>query len=117
MSNVSLFRGSTQSTKTYSDSFSFEDWSDDDGKADYEAFKNRRTAKRKRVATETNRLRAQKKSKAAQATSIVGRKPLPKNVGRETMFSTDTAGEDADGQDTFLDEPIPEYIEGRKENL
>lgn len=94
-----------------------EAWSDDDGKANYEAFKNRRTAKRKRVAAETNRLRAQKKSKAAQATSIVGRKPLPKRADRETVFSTDTAGEDADGQDTFLDEPIPEYIEARKGNL
>ncbi|KAL1596368.1 hypothetical protein SLS60_009014 [Paraconiothyrium brasiliense] len=101
-----------------SDSFSFGNWSDDDGKADYEAFKNRRTAKRKRAAVETNRLRARKKSKAAQATSIVGRKPLPRKADREgALFSTDTAGEDADGQDTFLDEPIPEYIETRKGKL
>jgi hypothetical protein len=109
--------GITQSTKTYRDSFPFEDWSDDDGKADYEAFKNRRTAKRKRAAAETNRLRGEKKSKAAQATSIVGRKPLPKKSGKEILFSTDTAGEDVDERDTFLDEPIPEYIEERKERL
>ncbi|KAF9732716.1 hypothetical protein PMIN06_002832 [Paraphaeosphaeria minitans] len=100
-----------------SDSFSFENWSDDNGKADYEAFKNRRTAKRKRVAAETNRLRGQKKSKAAQATSIVGRKPLPKKADRDTLFSTDMTGEDADGLDTFLDEPIPEYLEARKGKL
>lgn len=126
--NLGQRRGSTSSrtkngkTKSldsglkYSDSF--EDWSDDDGRADYEAFKNRRTAKRKRAAVETNRLRAQKKSKVAQATSIVGRKALPKKVNAErAVFSTDTAGEEADGQDTYLDEPIPEYIEARRGKL
>ena len=103
-----------------SGSFSFEDWSDDDGKADYEAFKNRHTAKRKRTAVETNRLRAQKKSRAAQATSIVGRKPLPKSKRAHkegAMFGTDTVGGEEDGHDTYLDEPIPEYIETRKETL
>ncbi|KAK3215539.1 hypothetical protein GRF29_8g368204 [Pseudopithomyces chartarum] len=95
---------------------SFDDWSDDDGRADYEAFKNRHTTKRKRVAAETNRLRARKKSRTAQATSIVGRRPLPKNRARDkAMFSTDT--DDDKGQETFLDEPIPEYIEVRKAQL
>lgn len=107
-----------RSNRDRSETVSFDDWSEDDGKAEYEAFKNRKTAKRKRVAVETNRLRAKKKSRDAQASSIVGRRPLPKSRNREgAAFSTDTAGEDADGNDTFLDEPIPEYIEIRKTQL
>ncbi|KAJ4299518.1 hypothetical protein N0V90_004763 [Kalmusia sp. IMI 367209] len=97
------------------DSASFSDWSDDDGTAAYNAFKNRHTNKRKRAAAETHRLRAQKKSRAAATTSIVGRKPLKRKTNRDrAAFSTDTAAED---QETYLDEPIPEYIEARKGKL
>lgn len=93
----------------------FSDWSDDDGKAAYDAFKNRHTAKRKRAAAETSRLRAKKKSRTAAATSIVGRKPLKRKTETErAAFSTDTAGDDPE---TYLDEPIPEYIEARKDKL
>ena len=79
---------------------------------------NRKTAKRKRVAAETNRIRAQKKSKASAASSIIGRKPVPKKREQHeqpdfTGFSTDPT----EGNATFLDDPIPEYIILRHKTL
>lgn len=51
------------------------EWSDEDPRAVYREFKNRKTVKRKRVAAETNRIRAERKTKSSAAASIVGRKP------------------------------------------
>lgn len=65
------------------------------------------------------RIRQQKKSKAAAATSIVGRKPLPKSKqhdAREVAFSTDSVAGDAVDV-TYLDDPIPEYITSRQMHL
>jgi SNF2 family DNA or RNA helicase len=97
------------------------DWSEEDTRAVYQAWKARKTTKRKRVAAETNRIRAQKKSKvaAAAASSIVGRKPPPKQKhgNGPTGFSTDSVAEDADTNATFLDDPIPDYITSRQKNL
>lgn len=70
------------------------------------------------MAGETNRIRAQNKSRAAAATSIVGRKPSRRKAGREKeIFSTDSAVDDLDATSTYLDDPIPEYIEVRKGEL
>ncbi|KAF2677380.1 hypothetical protein K458DRAFT_350411 [Lentithecium fluviatile CBS 122367] len=93
--------------------------SNDDGTTAYTNWKARSTLKRKRAAAETNRIRAQKKSRVAVATSIVGRKALPKKVENEKVgFGTDSVAEDTDIKDaTYLDEPIPEYIEARKVKL
>lgn len=95
------------------------EWSDDDPRAFYRNFKDRKTAKRKRVAEETNRIRAEKKSKITATTSIVGRKPAPKKKTGygPSGFSTDSVAEDAEGAATFLDEPIPEYIISRQRTL
>jgi SNF2 family DNA or RNA helicase len=79
---------------------------------------NRKTAKRKRVAAETNRIRAQKKSKASAASSIVGRKPATKK--REQYEQPDLMGFSTDpteGNTTFLDDPIPEYVISRHKTL
>jgi SNF2 family DNA or RNA helicase len=97
------------------------DWSEEDTRAAYQQWKDRKKNKRKRVAAETNRIRAQKKSKAAAAaaSSIVGRKPPPKakqGYG-PTGFSTDSHVDDAETNDTFLDDPIPDYIAARQQNL
>jgi SNF2 family DNA or RNA helicase len=97
------------------------DWSEEDTRAAYNDWKDRKKNKRKRVAAETTRIRAQKKSKvaAAAASSIVGRKPEPKqrqNYG-PTGFSTDSHAEDATTNATFLDDPIPDYIAARQQNL
>ncbi|RAR02640.1 DNA repair and recombination protein RAD26 [Stemphylium lycopersici] len=95
------------------------EWSDDDTNADYQNWKNRKTLKRKRFAAESNRIRAEKKSKAMAAASIVGRKPPPKKQqddGR-TGFSTDSLAEDGVVAATFLDEPIPDYVLSRQQAL
>lgn len=97
------------------------DWSEDDTRAAYRAWKDRKTTKRKRVAAETNRIRAAKKSKAASAAAskIVGRKPAAKSKhgSAPTGFSTDTVAEDPDPDATFLDDPIPDYFLSRQKNL
>lgn len=97
------------------------EWSDEDTRAVYRDFKNRKTAKRKRVAAETNRIRAVKKSKLGAAASIVGRKPAPKKKPGygPTGLSTDSVAEDAEGPGpaTFLDDPIPDYIIRRQNTL
>lgn len=95
------------------------EWSEEDTRAAYDSWKNRKTLKRKRAAAETVRIRQQKKSKAAAATSIVGRKPLSKSKqqnAREAAFSTDSVVDDA-GDATYLDDPIPEYITSRQKHL
>jgi SNF2 family DNA or RNA helicase len=97
------------------------DWSEEDTRAVYREWKARKTTKRKRVAAETNRIRADKKSKiaAAAASSVVGRKPPPKSKGNHgpTGFSTDSVAEDGEMAAAFLDEPIPEYITYRQKDL
>ncbi|KAF1930638.1 uncharacterized protein M421DRAFT_418929 [Didymella exigua CBS 183.55] len=95
------------------------EWSEEDTLAVYSAWKNRKTLKRKRAAAETVRIRQQKKSKAAVATSIVGRKPPPKSKlqdTREITFSTDSVADEADDA-TFLDDPIPSYVVSRQKTL
>jgi SNF2 family DNA or RNA helicase len=97
------------------------DWSEEDTRAVYQQWKDRKKNKRKRAAAETNRIRAQKKSKAAAAaaSSIVGRKPPPKQKQGHgpTGFSTDSLAEDADTNATYLDDPIPDYVISRQESL
>ncbi|KAF2119691.1 P-loop containing nucleoside triphosphate hydrolase protein [Lophiotrema nucula] len=92
----------------------------DNPEAAYEDFNNRKKRKRKAVQAEASRIRAAKKSKAAAATSIIGRKPLPKkkigNLTRANPLSTASEG-DPDANDAYLDDPIPEYIEARKRKL
>ncbi|OAG17253.1 hypothetical protein CC77DRAFT_1042920 [Alternaria alternata] len=87
--------------------------------AAYKQYKGRRTHNRKRVAAETNRIRAAKKSKASAASSIVGRKAPPKkDTGYgPTGFTTDSLGDDAGPIPTFLDDPIPDYIISRQRSL
>lgn len=97
------------------------EWSDEDTRAVYRTWKDRKTLKRKRVAAETNRLRAQKKSKAAVAAaqSIIGRKPPPKkNALHGTPgLSTDSLTEGPGTSSTYLDEPIPDYLTSRQNAL
>ena len=87
--------------------------------AAYKQYKGRRTHNRKRVAAETNRIRAAKKSKASAVSSIVGRKAPPKkDTGYgPTGFTTDSLGDDAGPTPTFLDDPIPDYIISRQRSL
>ncbi|CAI6334546.1 unnamed protein product [Periconia digitata] len=90
----------------------------DDGDDVYEQFKTRATTKRKRAAAETNRIRAKKKSRAEAATSVVGRKVrVKKQDTHRPMDETDSVLEGSDHNDTFLDDPIPEYIESRRKTL
>lgn len=97
------------------------DWSEEDTRTVYQEWKARKTTKRKRVAAETNRIRAQKKSKVAvaAASTIVGRRlpPKQKHGNGPTGFSTDSVAEDADTNATFLDDPIPDYVTSRQKNL
>jgi SNF2 family DNA or RNA helicase len=90
-----------------------EEWSDEDPRATYAEWKNRKTLKRKLVAAETNRIRAQKKSKAAAASSIIGRKHTQKR--REQRDRTGLSSDPIDA--TFLDDPIPDYVILRQKNL
>jgi SNF2 family DNA or RNA helicase len=95
------------------------EWSDEDPTAVYRDWKESKTLKRKRVAGETNRIRAAKKSKATAAANIVGRKPPPKKAQRHgpTGFSTDSFAEDGAAAFVFLDEPIPDYVISRQQSL
>jgi SNF2 family DNA or RNA helicase len=95
------------------------EWSEEDTKATYKNWKDRKTQKRKRAAAETNRIRAEKKSKVAAAASIVGRKPPPKKDQRHgpTRFSTDSLAEDGGAASAFLDDPIPDYVISRQQSL
>lgn len=101
-------------------------WDDEDPSADYLAFKTRRTQKRKAAAAETNRLRQQKKSRAAQATSIIGRKPVQKkrkaDIGESNQYLNpheipSDSEQKSDARDPFLDDVMPDYIESRKRKL
>jgi SNF2 family DNA or RNA helicase len=70
------------------------------------------------VAAETKRIRTEKKSRAEAATSIVGRKPPPKKRTRHLNAYGNTSGTDHNSeQETFLDEPLPDYVEQRKKKL
>lgn len=95
------------------------DWSDEDTGAVYRNWKERKTLKRKRAAAETNRIRSEKKWKAAAATSIVGRKSTKQKLARSgRSFGTDSISEDADTTNaTYLDEPIPDYFLSRQRHL
>jgi SNF2 family DNA or RNA helicase len=97
------------------------DWSEEDTRAVYQEWKDRKKNKRKLVAAETNRIRAQKRSKiaAAAASSVVGRKPMAKKRQHHgpTGFSTDTPADEADANATFLDDPVPDYITSRQRSL
>ncbi|USP76280.1 hypothetical protein yc1106_03554 [Curvularia clavata] len=96
------------------------EWSEEDTRAVYQNWKERKTLKRKRIAAETNRIRAEKKSKAAAAAtaSIIGRKPVPKKHQNDgpTGFSTDSLAEDS-GETPYLDDPIPDYMIARQQVL
>lgn len=95
-------------------------WSEEDPSADYIAFKARKTLKRKAVAAETNRLRKQKKSRAAASTAIIGRKPQAQTKiasKANVSFSAGSGTEKDTDKETFLDEPTPEYIESRRRKL
>ncbi|KAF2730941.1 hypothetical protein EJ04DRAFT_28479 [Polyplosphaeria fusca] len=83
--------------------------------AAYREFNERKTAKRKRVAAETNRIRAAKKSKAAAATSIIGRKPTKKRQGDDARGQNPYSISEA--EETYLDDPTPEYIEARRKEI
>ncbi|KAF2186660.1 hypothetical protein K469DRAFT_706647 [Zopfia rhizophila CBS 207.26] len=102
------------------------EWSSEDPTAAYREFKNRKVLKRKRVAAETKRIRAEKKSCVAAATSIIGRKPLPTKRSRDTertgrralkVFGDGSDSERGEGNDALLDDDVPEYIESRKRKL
>ncbi|KAF1935324.1 hypothetical protein EJ02DRAFT_439319 [Clathrospora elynae] len=95
------------------------EWSEEDTRTVFQNWKDRKTLKRKRVAAETNRIRAEKKSKAAAAASIVGRKPRPKKGERHgpAGFNTDYLVEDGGATTAYLDDPIPDYIISRQRNL
>jgi SNF2 family DNA or RNA helicase len=95
------------------------EWSEEDTRAAYDNWKNRKKLKRKRAAAETVRIRQQKKSKAAAATSVVGRK-LPSKSNRQNAhdIAFDTNGVAGDAEDTtYLDDPIPEYVLSRQKHL
>ncbi|KAF2465267.1 uncharacterized protein BDR25DRAFT_295355 [Lindgomyces ingoldianus] len=99
---------------------------DEDPEAAYKEFKNRRTLKRKRVAAETKRIRSEKKSKAAAATSIIGRKLQAKNPSKDaerarpgelSLFGDDSNSERDAGNETYLDDPPPDYVDSRRRKL
>ncbi|EUC42795.1 hypothetical protein COCMIDRAFT_102617 [Bipolaris oryzae ATCC 44560] len=94
------------------------EWSEEDTRAAYQNWKERKTLKRKRVAAETSRIRAEKKSKAAAAASIVGRKASSRKHQGDgpTGFSTDSLADDS-AITPFLDDPIPDYILSRQQAL
>jgi SNF2 family DNA or RNA helicase len=95
------------------------EWSEEDTRAAYDNWKNRKKLKRKRAAAETVRICQQKKSKAAAATSVVGRK-LPSKSNRQNAhdIAFDTNGVAGDAEDTtYLDDPIPEYVLSRQKHL
>lgn len=114
-------RGETSEDDTQSDDMSEqEDAFDffDDGEDAYAKFKNRKTLKRKRQAAETNRVRAKKKTRAEAATSVVGRKVRAKKpVADRPILEANNVLDGMDDDDTFLDDPIPEYIENRRKTL
>ncbi|KAF2263594.1 hypothetical protein CC78DRAFT_568920 [Lojkania enalia] len=97
------------------------EWSDWDPTAAYREFKERKTLKRKRVAAETSRIRAEKKFKAAVATSIIGRRLQQKKLKRysenKALIGLSTASESDENKVTYLDDPAPTYIEARKRKL
>ena len=95
------------------------EWSEEDTRAAFENWKNRKTLKRKRVAAEAVRIRQHKKSKVAAATSVVSQKPLCKlkQRNRHAVASRIDSGVGGGDDTTYLDEPIPEYITARYEHL
>ncbi|ORY06904.1 SNF2 family N-terminal domain-domain-containing protein [Clohesyomyces aquaticus] len=93
------------------------DMFDDDMVAAYKQFKNRRTLKRKRVAAETKRIRADKKSKTNAATSIIGRKQMVKKARKDVERSVLTGSDHDEGNDAYLDDPTPDYIDSRRRKM
>ncbi|KAG9194029.1 DNA excision repair protein ERCC-6-like 2 [Alternaria panax] len=85
-----------------------------DPDAAFKGFKGRKMNNRKRVAAETNRIRAARKSKAVTASSIVGRRAPPK---KDTGFATDSIGDEAGAAPAFLDDTIPDYVVTRQRSL
>ena len=99
---------------------SVSDWETQDPQAVYKESKARKALKRKRTAAETSRIRAQKKSRAAAASSIIGRKPPPRRLTVHGGSNGSSGGSDPEqdgGNETFLDDPIPEYILARQKHL
>ncbi|KAF2013922.1 hypothetical protein BU24DRAFT_424940 [Aaosphaeria arxii CBS 175.79] len=96
----------------------------EDPEATYRQYQESKKLKRKRVAAETKRIRTSKKSRAAAATSVVGRKPRKKleinphkNDTIRDVLDSYRAASDSEQEETYLDDPIPEYIESRKRKM
>ncbi len=86
------------------------EWSDDDGEAVYNQFKNRKTLKRKRAAAST------RKAKALAADAVVGRKAgkLTDNKSR-TAKKSRHYGDDSD--EDLMEGTLPDYLQGRKQRF
>ena len=92
------------------------DWSDDeDREAAYNQFKNRKSLKRKRIATESRKARAVATSRASAESSVVGRKPKRQQIvpgeSRKPSLKRQHGSSD---EDELMDENLPDYIKDRK---
>lgn len=96
-------------------------WSDDeDAGAAYEALKNRKSLKRKRVADQTRKARAViAAGSKGNSKSMVGRRIRKKveDAADEANAKRLTAHGESTDEDELLDEALPDYIKERKEKF
>lgn len=94
-------------------------WSDDDdAEAAYNAFKSRKSLKRKRAAAETKKAKAAATKTKAASSSMVGRRKRGSDavadVARLSLDKNDARATDSDSEGQLMDEALPEYLKNRK---
>ncbi|KAI4087005.1 MAG: hypothetical protein LQ344_007101 [Seirophora lacunosa] len=80
-------------------------WSDDDSEDAYDKLRDRKNAKRKRVAAPKRR------TKAAKEDQIVGRRPRRNGAKKDSVKSRDLG---ADSEEDLMEHTLPDYLQRRK---
>ncbi|KAI9704901.1 MAG: hypothetical protein M1836_006681 [Candelina mexicana] len=86
------------------------EWSDDDGEAVYNQFKNRKTLKRKRAAASTRRARA-----ISTATGV-GQK-AGKFTGKNSRTAKNQRRYGDDSDEELMEDTLPKYLQSRKKRF
>ncbi|KAF2494215.1 hypothetical protein BU16DRAFT_463647 [Lophium mytilinum] len=96
-----------------------EAYESEDPEAAYNAFRNRKTVQRKKVAADTRKAKAAVSKRASNKTAIVGRKPkklmrdeTPDDRKRRKEFGMDS--DSAPSSEDELPNDAPEYVQNRK---
>ncbi|KAI9821115.1 MAG: hypothetical protein M1827_003849 [Pycnora praestabilis] len=86
------------------------DWSDDDGQAAYNKFKNRKSVKRKRAMAST------RKARSIEAEPVVGRKQRRQPPG-DTRKAKEPKQYDDDSDEKLAENTLPRFLQIRRERF